>query len=148
MEVGQIFVDFGVAWESEIPKELRYENRGMLYQLLKLADSKEGIDQTALRSALGVTQPRLSQIKAKLVDKEWVEVWKSEKDRRKLLMTTTPAARRFIVAVELKFAAAMKPAPGSTKRSPAAPGPIQAEGAGSYQPILGGPRQSLRTRLR
>jgi hypothetical protein len=56
MELSQAFVGTCLAWESEIPKALRYENRRILYQILKLAGSKEGINQTALRSALEVTQ--------------------------------------------------------------------------------------------
>ena len=147
MDLSQAFVGTCLAWESEIPKALRYENRRILYQILKLAGSKEGINQTALRCALEVTQPRLSQIKAKLVDEEWVEVWRSEKDRRNLLMTITPMAQHFVDAVERKFAAAMKLAPGSKARRAAAPGPIQTEGPGSYQSLLGGTRQLSRTRL-
>jgi DNA-binding MarR family transcriptional regulator len=151
MELSQAFVGTCLAWESEIPKALRYENRRILYQILKLAGSKEGINQTALRSALEVTQPRLSQIKAKLVRQKWVEVWRPEKDRRNLLMTITPAARRFVDAVELKIAAAMKSASGSRKRTPAAPGPIHAEAPqiqpGAQQTLFGGTTQSPRTRL-
>ncbi len=126
MELSEIFVSSCLAWESEIPESLRYENRRILYQILKLAGPEEGINQTDLRSALGVSQPRLSQIKAKLVGKKWVKVWRSEKDSRQLLMTITPAARHFINAFELKFAAAVQPVRMPPRRAQGKPGSAQA----------------------
>ena len=147
-----VYMAMRSAWSRRIPKVLEKADPDLLLRLIDLADASDGITQKALQRALHINQARLSKLKDKLVKEKWMEVWRP-KDRRKLLMKTTPRAKGIVAdlgrwlselallhkprptvkarlamdALEGKLAAAMKTASGSRKRSPAAPGPMHPE---------------------
>jgi DNA-binding MarR family transcriptional regulator len=142
-----VYVEMELQWRSGIPKELQGMKPRELVTLMRLAVADGGVSQGAAASALRQSQTGMSRITAKLLGRKWVTVARSTDNHKQKLITATTEARLAMDALEGKLAAAMKSGSGSGKRSPVAPGPIQAEGPGTYQSLFGGSRQLSRTRI-
>ena len=103
-----VYLKMHSAWRDGIPKRLQGVEPSVLITILKLVESEEGISQSAVQSALGLTQWGLSKIKRKLVRENWVKVWRPESDRRRLLMSATPKARLAMGQLQVKLIALLK----------------------------------------
>ena len=115
-----VYLAMRSAWSRRVRGPLEKVDPDLLLRLIKLADCKDGITQNVLEKALHVNQARLSKLKAKLVEEKWVEVWRPE-DRRKLLMKTTPHAKKIVAdlgRVLSELALLHKPRPTSKNPKP------------------------------
>ena len=145
-----VYLEMASAWQSRIPKGLQGMKPRILIELLKLAASGEGASQSEAASKLGLTQWGVSKISKKLASERWVTIRRSESNHRQKLMITTARAQTVMDALRSDLSSVLRAGP-STKRLSGTPRPIDAEAAqmqaGTYEPLFGGARQVLRTRL-
>lgn len=115
-----VYMAMRSAWSRRIPKVLEKVDAYLLLRLIALADCKDGIAQEVLEKALGINQSRLSKLKDKLVKEKWVQAWRP-KDRRQLLIKTTPRAKEIVAdlgRVLSELALLHKPRPISKNLKP------------------------------
>jgi DNA-binding MarR family transcriptional regulator len=122
-----VYMAMRSAWARRIPKVLEKVDAYLLLRLIALADCKDGIAQEVLEKALGINQSRLSKLKDKLVKEKWVQAWRP-KDRRKLLIKTTPRAKEIVADLGralTELALLHRPRPtGKNQKPPEKPRPI------------------------
>jgi hypothetical protein len=92
-KVFDAFVRVWSVWWSGVPDRLARQESSFVVRLLTLGLREGGISQSELKLELGIAQPRLSKLMAKLLKEKWIEVKSSKTDGRIGLMTTTVKAQ-------------------------------------------------------
>lgn len=105
-EVFDALVRTWSVWWFKVPDRLARQESSLVVRLLTLGSREGGILQSELKQELGIAQPRLSKLMEKLKKKKvgWIQVGRSEKDRRVWLMTTTAAAQDSVAALKKDLA--------------------------------------------
>ncbi len=109
-KVFDAFVRVWSNWWSEVPDRLLRQESSLVVRLLTLGLREGGIQQSELKRQLGIAQPRLSKLMEKLGKKKvgWIQVKRSETDRRVWLMTTTAVAQTSLAALKANLAAELR----------------------------------------
>ena len=105
-KVFDAFVRVWFEWWSGAPDRLARQESSLVVRLLTLGLQEGGIQQSELKRQLGIAQPRLSKLMEKLGKKKagWIQVKRSETDRRVWLMTTTTAGEARLAALKADLA--------------------------------------------
>ena len=105
-KVFDAFVRVWSEWWSGAPDRLARQESSLVVRLLTLGLREGGIQQSELKRQLGIAQPRLSKLMEKLGKKKtgWIQVKRSETDRRVWWMTTTTAGETRLAALKADLA--------------------------------------------
>jgi len=107
-ELFDAFVRVWAVWWSGVPDRLARQESSLVVRLLTLGLREGGMPQSELKRQLGIAQPRLSKLMAKLLKVKWIKVTTSKTDRRSRLMTTTAAAQDRLAALKTDISAALR----------------------------------------
>jgi len=103
-------------WKRTVPERLAAEDPKILSQFLTYASSDAGVSRSELERELGLKQPRVSKLSAKLLDEQWIEVVeKSEGDGRLEFIRTSSLARKIMGDLE-NLLCALSPRPPVARR--------------------------------
>jgi hypothetical protein len=106
------YCEMWTEWKRAVPERLAAEDPGILSQFLTYASRDAGVSRSELERELGLKQPRVSKLSAKLLDEQWIEiVEKSEGDGRVEFIRTSSLARKIMRELENLLCALSPPPP-------------------------------------
>jgi DNA-binding MarR family transcriptional regulator len=122
-----LFITMSSIWRERVPPALVHESPRILTRILELGLAAPGMSHSTMQSHLGLSQPEMSRIAERLVDAGWIQVARSETDRRSKLITTTAAGRSLLSSLKADLNTSLSD--------------IAAVEASSQQPKMSGPRR-------
>lgn len=110
-------------WKRVVPEKLAAEDPGILSQFLTYASRDAGVSRSELERELGLKQPRVSKLSAKLLHEQWIEiVEKPQGDGRVEFIRTSSLARKIMGDLENLLCALSSPPPVVRPVRPASDG--------------------------